>query len=154
MSGNISTLGRYIYLNIYAYLLLFMGIGIAFIPFYRLHWLLLVPQVIAALLLLNASAKIFKNWKSKKRSYNVLMERNRDGLRDDTFKEYMQAPCGRLLVRIVLSDLGESGQYRRIRKMYRMSLRDTIKTIRESWKPKRTVVYVIKNGNEQKEQMQ
>ncbi|GEM_PF-3409024 len=39
------------------------------------------------------------------------MTRNNDAFREDTFSEYMKAPCGRLLVKIVLKDLGINHQY-------------------------------------------
>ena len=142
MSSRISTFGRFIYLNIYAYLLLIIGVGISFLHLYEIHWLLLVIQIIAVVILLNVSIKIFKSWASKKRSYTVLMERNRNGIREETFKEYMLAPCGRLLVKIVLSDLGERHQYKRLRKIYSMTLSNLIQAVKESRKPKRTVVYI------------
>ena len=142
MSSRISTFGRFIYLNIYAYLLLIIGVGISFLPLYEIHWLLLVIQIIAVVILLNVSIKIFKSWASKKRSYTVLMERNRNGIREEIFKEYMLAPCGRLLVKIVLSDLGERHQYKRLRKIYSITLSNLIQAVKESRKPKRTVVYI------------
>ena len=126
-----------------------MGVGISFLPLYKVHWLLLVVQIITVIVLLNISIKIFRNWGRKKRSYAVLMERNRDGIREETFKEYMSAPCGRLLVKIVLSDLNERQQYKKICKTYSITFSNFIKAVKESWKPKRTVVYIAgkKVGN-------
>ena len=154
MSSRISTFGRFNYLNIYAYLLLIMGVGISFLPLYEVHWLLLVAQIITVIVLLHASIRIFNSWGSKKRSYTVLMERNRNGIREETFKEYMLAPCGRLLVKIVLTDLGERHQYKKIRKMYSITLSNFIKAVKESRKPKRTVVYVAGKKVEQTEDKQ
>ncbi len=142
MSSRISTFGRFNYLNIYAYLLLIMGVGISFLPLYKVHWLLLVAQIITVIAMLHVSVKIFNSWGSKKRSYAVLMERNRNGVREETFKEYMLAPCGRLLVKIVLTDLGERHQYKKLSKMYSITLSNCINAVKESRKPKRTVVYV------------
>lgn len=45
------------------------------------------------------------------------MERNKDEIRDDTFFEFMQAPCGRLLTKVVLNDLGKPEYYANLRKL-------------------------------------
>mgnify|MGYP006334147937 FL=1 len=45
------------------------------------------------------------------------MERNKQEIRHDTFSEYMKAPCGRLLTKIVLKDLGKPEEFKTLQKM-------------------------------------
>lgn len=115
MDSPLSTVPRFLYLNTYAFLLLCLGTGIGFIPVYRLSGWWLAPQVILCLICLKVGLGILKGWPDKKRKYNVLMERNREELRPETFTEFMQAPCGRLLVKVVLHDLGREAEYPRLK---------------------------------------
>lgn len=135
---TIATFSRFIYLNAYAFLLLFMGTGIALIPLYRISpWLVLV-QAIPTLICLANGLRIFRSWKDKGRKYRILMERNSEAFRPDSFAEYMQAPCGRLLVRIVLKDLGKSDMYRSL-----LTLRKpVIDNLRSGCTPQKTIVYI------------
>jgi len=124
----IATFGRFIYLNAYAFLLLFMGAGIAFIPIYRFgQWWLVAVQAVSVFIILKGSVEIFRSWNDKKRKYHVLFERNAETIRPDTFSEYMKAPCGRLLVKIVLKDLDKQNEYKNLTKAH---------------KPKKSIVYI------------
>jgi hypothetical protein len=125
---SIATFGRFVYLNAYAFLLLFLGVGIAFIPIYRFgQWWLVAVQAVAVFFILKGSVEIFRSWNDKKRKYHVLIERNAETIRHDTFSEYMTAPCGRLLVKIVLKDLDKQNEYKKLTKAH---------------KPKKSIVYV------------
>lgn len=138
MVRGITSLSRYLYLNIYAFLLVFLGIGIAFIPLYLWSGWLIVIQVVATVSCIYNGLKIFATWRDKKRKYEVLLQRNRTEFRPETFYEYMQAPCGRLLVRVVLSDLDCPCRYREL-----LSLREPLrKRITSTCRPARTVVYI------------
>ena len=53
--------------------------------------------LVASLVCLRGALTIPKSWSEKKRKYAVLMQRNSPTLRPDTFGDFMQAPCGRLL---------------------------------------------------------
>ena len=66
------------------------------------------------------------------------MDRNAREFRPDSFSEYMQAPCGRLLVRVVLADLGRPGMYAELGK-YRKSFAENLKS---GCRPVKTVVYM------------
>lgn len=135
---TISTFSRFIYLNAYAFLLLFMGTGMALIPLYRISPWLSALQAIPVLACLVNALKIFGSWKDKGRKYRILMERNSESFRPDSFAEYMQAPCGRLLVHIVLKDLGKSDMYRSL-----LGLRKpVIDNLRSSCTPQKTIVYI------------
>jgi len=117
---------RFIYLNTYSFLLLFCGVAIAFVPLYQVSKVLVIPQIIAFIFLIKQSVKLFSTWESKKKKYAILMERNKKQFRPDTFQAYMQAPCGRLLTRVVLKDLGEKDRYKELL-AYKLPLLESIK---------------------------
>lgn len=113
---NIETIPRFLYLNAYAFLLVLIGGGVAFIPVHRVSLWLIIPQAAIAIVCLKAAYTILSSWQDKKRQYRILMQRNKKELRPDTFSEYMQAPCSRLLTRMVLKDLGRSDCYKTLKK--------------------------------------
>lgn len=78
-----------------------------------------------------------EKWNSKKRRYKKLIEANTGCFNPDSFKEYMQAPCGRLLVKVVLDDLGKKELYKKLKKT-RISW---IRTIKSNFKVTKTVIY-------------
>lgn len=137
---TIQTPYRFFYLNAYAFLLLFVGGGIGCLIFF-VHplWLRLILGVFC-LLCLYESSRIFGSWHDKKRKYNVLMQRNAQGLRPETFREYMNAPCGRLLVRIVLTDMQRQEEYAGLLSL-RRSWRENLK---DGCNPRKTVIYIPK----------
>ncbi|MBR5469821.1 MAG: hypothetical protein IKU78_05090 [Paludibacteraceae bacterium] len=140
---TIVTFPRFLYLNTYAFLLLVGGIGIVLFPFYQIYKWLFVPQIIIALICLKNSWRIFHSWNDKKRKYNILIQRNSDNFRPDTFYEYMQAPCGRLLVKIVLKDLNISSKYSNLKKMKQ----PFFTVLKNSCKTQKTVIYTNSNKN-------
>ncbi|MCH5216157.1 MAG: hypothetical protein J1F10_04390 [Muribaculaceae bacterium] len=135
---TISTFSRYIYLNSYAFLLLFMGLGIVFIPLYVVSWWLVPIQAIVVIVCLKGCYGIFSTWDDKKRKYKMLIERNKEQLRPDIFTEFMQAPCGQLLSKVVLQDLGKSDSYQDLVKLRK----PLITRLRESCKPQKTTIYI------------
>lgn len=86
------------------------------------------------------SLSIFNTWEAKKRRYKKLIDANKDSFKLDSFEEYMKAPCGRLLVKLVLKDLHEMEQYNKL-KIYKISWIKTLKNNCKSSKPVRTVIY-------------
>ena len=107
MTGQgIETPGRFLYLNIYAFILLFGGIGFLSFSFLVTSWWLICIFVLLFLECEREACRIFHSWQSKKRVYDILMRRNTPQLVPQSFKEYICAPCGRLMVRLVLKDLG------------------------------------------------
>ena len=116
---------RFLYLNFYAGLLLLSGAAAAAVPLYRITALFLFIQIPAALFCLYQSARIFSVWPDKKRRYEKLLERNKAEWEEHSFRPYMISPCGRLLVKAVLSDLNRKEEYRNL-KQYIPSLRNQI----------------------------
>ena len=138
MRHPISTFPRFMYLNAYAFLLLLVGIGIMLFPGYRIAWWVVFIQLVVAAPFLKGAHGIFASWKDKKRKYDLLMQRNADQFRPDTFAEFMHAPCGRLLVRIVLKDMQCPERYKELK-----HLREPfIKQLRKNCKPQKRTVYV------------
>lgn len=138
---SISTFPRYIYLNSYAFLLFIVGIGIAFIPLYNISWWLTPLQAAGVFSCMKGGYKILSTWEDKKRKYNMLMERNKAQIRPDTFSEFMQAPCGQLLSKVVLHDLGHSEAYKELQAL-RKPLKERILV---SCKPQKSVIYINEN---------
>lgn len=149
MKKSISTFPRFMYLNLYAFLLLIGGIGIAVIPLYRISPWLLIPQSSIVILFLRGAISIFQSWHTKQRKYDILIERNKDQTRPDTLGEYMEAPCGKLLVRLVLKDLGRPDDYRMLQKL-KQPLWIWLK--KQCHEPKSTVVYINPNYTKYKQE--
>ncbi len=105
---------RFLYLNTYSFLLLFCGIFTVLIPLFRISKWLIIPQLIVSLFCLKQAAHLFLTWKDKKIKYEILMGKNKNVFRPDSFKIFMQAPCGRLLTKAVLKDLGLSNKYKEL----------------------------------------
>ena len=97
------------------------------IPLWLYHWAFALLQVAVAYPFIKNGARILASWESKKREYKILMERNSDRFRPDTFAKFMEAPCGRLLVKVVLKDLGYSEHYPSL-KVYQPSIWHQIRT--------------------------
>lgn len=115
-SHPISSFGRYLYLNAYAFLILGMGIGILFLPLKDAGRYFIYIQIILAFICLSVSVNIFRSWEVKKRKYDILMERNMEEFNPGSFRVFMRAPCGILLVKTVLRDLGLTERYGELRK--------------------------------------
>jgi hypothetical protein len=84
------------------------------IPLFKITVFLCVPQFIVALVLFQSSYRLFSTWDDKKRTYAVLKAKNRKSFSAETFKIYMSAPCGRLLAKAVLSDIGLRHKYKEL----------------------------------------
>ena len=122
--SGISTVPRFLFLNTYAILLLFGGIGFVSMPFIHFNWWTCALCAAAGLFCWSHSIRIF---------------RNTPQLIPSSFRDCLQAPCGRLLVILVLKDLGQGGEYRRLLKRFREPLPGRL---RESCRRQRTVVKI------------
>jgi hypothetical protein len=129
---------RFIYLNTYSFLLLICGIIVFAIPLFIVSKILIIPQIFFTLFLLNSAIKLFATWNDKKRMYKVLILKNKKQFRADSFKDFMQAPCGRLLTKAVLKDLRLKEKYKELlvyKKTFFVSLKKNLKT-------QKTVIYI------------
>ena len=105
---------RFIYLNTYAFLLMICGCAAAVLPLRKVSAWLLIPQIIVSLVFFQYAARLFSTWKDKKVKYRILYAKNKDEFKPETFKIFMQAPCGRLLTKAVLRDVGLQRRYREL----------------------------------------
>lgn len=129
---------RFLYLNIYSFLVVCAGILTLIIPFYFISKWILIIQGIIAIYLFSIAGKLFSSWKHKNREIALLVNRNRNEFRPDTFEAFMQAPCGRLVVRLALRELKRQGDFKTLSKLQ--------KPLLERWRSNcttsKTVIYI------------
>ena len=87
---------------------------------------MIILQVAASLFFVIQAVKLFSAWQDKKIKYKILMERNKNEFHPETFKIFMQAPCGVLLTKVVLKDLNLKERYSEV-KIYKKSFFGLIK---------------------------
>jgi len=108
------------------------------LPFWLITKWTLVAQGIVAIYLFSTSGKLFSTWNAKKREIDLLVKRNKNEFRPDTFEIYMQAPCGRLVVREALRDLNMQREYKTLLKLQKPLL----ERMRENCTSAKTVIYI------------
>jgi hypothetical protein len=131
-------MSRFLYLNIYSFLIVCAGILTLVLPFYSITKWTLVVQGIVAIKLFLISGKLFSAWENKKREIDLLVKRNKNEFRPDTFEVYMQAPCGRLVVREALRELNKREKYKSLIKLQKPLL----ERLRNNCAPSRTVIFI------------
>jgi hypothetical protein len=127
--------------NLYSFLITGAGILTLIAPFYWISKWTLVIQAIVAIKLFIIAGKLFSTWKDKKLKMDILIKRNQDEFRPDTFDVFMQAPCGRLMVHQVLRDLRKQGEYKSLLKLRKPLL----ERLRNNCMPVKTVIYINKD---------
>lgn len=129
---------RFCCLNLYSFLLLFLSFLIVVVPLFRIAAWFLIPQIALCAYVLVQSVRLFSTWRDKKIKYGILMGRNKDEFRPETFEPFMQMPCGGLLAKVVLKDLGKSSEYGNLLR-FRPSFWDSLKM---NFVPQKTVIYI------------
>lgn len=114
---------RFIYINTYGCLCLFLGIAAISLPFWKISMFTLIPQGIIAFIAFIFAYYLLETWHEKYVEYKILYERNKNIFRPDTFAIYMDTPCGRKIVKIVLKDLNKKEEYKNLLK-YKTSLKN------------------------------
>lgn len=110
----------------------------AALPLRKVLPFLLIPQIIISFLLFYYSVKLFSTWKDKKTKYKILLAKNKDGFRPESFKIFMQAPCGRLLTKAVLKDIGLKSKYKELL-LYKEPF---LVSLKNNFKPVHTRIYI------------
>ena len=132
---------RFLYLNIYSFLIMCAGILTLIAPFYRIgKWTLLI-QALVAIKLFMIAGKLLAVWEDKKIKIDILIKRNQHEFRPDTFGVFMQAPCGRLMVHQALRDLHKQHEYKSLLKLQKPLL----ERLRANCTPVKTVIYIHKD---------
>jgi hypothetical protein len=119
-------------------LIVFAGILTLILPFYLITKWILIAQVIAAINLFLISGRLFSTWNFKKREIDLLVNRNKNEFRPDTFEVYMQAPCGRLVVREALKELNIQKEYKTLLKLQKPLL----ERLKKNCTPVKTVIFI------------
>jgi len=105
---------RFLYLNIYAFLLLGLAVGFFLLPI-DIFMLLLKYMLVAYLMI--SGIYLISLWNSKNRRMKILFARNLKEIRPATFNNGVwKTPCGRLMVNIVLRDLRKTEYYNSLSK--------------------------------------
>jgi hypothetical protein len=129
---------RFLYLNIYSFLIVCAGILTLAIPFYLLTKWVLVLQVIIAIKLFMISGRLFSSWEHKNREIDILTKRNEKEIRYETFEIFMKAPCGRLVVHQVLHNLNRQEEYKVLLKLQKPLL----KRLQDNCTQTKTVIFI------------
>jgi len=99
---------RFLYLNVYAFLLLASGAACILLP--RELFYIIVKFLLAGLLIAMAIS-LFSKWSVNIRIIKVLALRNRKEMRFDTFKKFNKTFCGMLLISYTLYELRKTDNY-------------------------------------------
>jgi len=129
---------RFLYLNIYSFLIVCAGILTLILPLYLITKWTLIAQGIIAIKLFLISSKLFSTWDTKKREIDLLVKRNKNKFRPDTFEVYMQAPCGRLVVHEALKELNIRGEYKTLLKLQKPFL----ERLKNNCTTSKTVIFI------------
>jgi hypothetical protein len=136
------TMLRFLYLNIYSILIFCAGIFAIAVPLYLISKWLLIIQIIISIKLFLLSGRLFSSWNAKKKEIHILVNRNKKEFRPDTFEIFMQAPCGRLVTREALKDLGMQSEYKNLK----ILIKPFFQNLKENCFPTKTVVYINEKG--------
>jgi len=131
-------MARFLYLNIYSFLIVCAGILALVLPFYSITKWTLVIQAIIAIKLFMISGRLFSSWEYKKREIDLLVNRNKTEFRPETFEVFMQAPCGRLVVREALRDLNMQEKYKVLLELQKPLL----ERLKNNCTPSKTVIFI------------
>ena len=104
---------RFIYINIFAILLAILGVIFFILP--KEYFLSFFKLMASAWCIMGGIALMFQ-WKAKKRKIELLVARNRNHIRPDTFRTVGGTLCGQQMVTLALSDLRKKENYRALSK--------------------------------------
>jgi len=99
---------RFLYINIYAFLLIGLACVLFIIP---LDIFLLILKIIFILILLISGIGIFSQWRAKNKMRNILIAKNLNGLRIDTFVRFRDSLCMWLIADSALRELRKTAYY-------------------------------------------
>lgn len=80
--------------------------------------MLAVAICIMGALFLYGGIGIHGTYFEKKRIYSILLRRNLKDFHKDSFKEFLGVPCHRLVVRMVLHEIGHSERYAELKSAF------------------------------------
>ncbi len=71
-----------------------------------------------AFYLLVLAIQLGSTYPLKLRSLQILIKKNRQSIQEESFEDYMKAPCGRQVVKIALRKIGRDNVYERLKQKY------------------------------------
>lgn len=107
---------RFLYLNTYGFVFLLGGIVFLLIPLWVFSFWWLILQGCVFIACIAFGMHLLSMHDDKQRQYEILFERNKKEFHPESFSIYMDAPCGRKVVRAVLKDLNKSHEYKKLLK--------------------------------------
>ena len=99
---------RFLYLNIFAFVLAGVAVGVFLLP---LDIFLKALKLLVVFLLAASAVRLFAQLKSKEKKLRILVARNMKEIRFDTFKQLSQTLCGNLMINTALGDLRKTENY-------------------------------------------
>lgn len=133
---NLNSIANFVHINIYGIILFILAISFSLIPFYKISYWYILPQLIIVFSCMKFAFSILKSWKDKKRMYNILFRQNVKEFKEESFYKYMMTPCGRALARTVLRDIGCSNKYPLIKKNAKNNLKLNVQFCKTSSRKK------------------
>lgn len=120
-----------LYLNIYPIVLLVAAVVTVVFPLWSVCLWFLIVQAIVFLVLVRESFRLFGTYPQKVRMISLLLRRNRTVFHPASFVPYLDAPCSRSVVRVVLQRLDLSWRYAdllKLRKPFGDRIRESCRT--------------------------
>jgi hypothetical protein len=114
-----------IFLNTYAIALGVLAVFTMAVPLWLISPWFIPLQLLCAIPAGNQSLRLFSTLPEKKRMVRILVDRNKNEFHPASFEPYMKAPCGRLVVRLVLRRINRESEFKNL-KRYKLSLKKTI----------------------------
>lgn len=138
---------RYIYLNIYGICLIMIAGALVFLlsSFNQNHVFVKIGICCFSIFIGYKGCWILFQWKEKKRWYAKLMSINKNAIKDESFRSFIGTPCGNLLTKSVLRDLGKYREYKRIKAKYCIGIKEWILNIKN---PPPSEVKITKYGKQ------
>jgi len=110
---------RFFRINTWALFLDILAIcGISFLLTGMHNLFIFFPVLLAVLCLAFNGIRLHSHYPERLKVLEILLRKNKAELREDTFREFMYAPCGRMLVLEALDTLGYKNRYSEIARRY------------------------------------
>jgi hypothetical protein len=97
-----------VFLNIYSFFLIGLGITAFLIP---TDIFMLIFKYLVVIWCIVGACTILSKYNVRKRQLAILVKRNKKEIRPDTFKVYLKTPCGQLLVNMAINNLRKTENY-------------------------------------------
>jgi len=134
---------RFLYVNFYSLLLVILGVVFFVLP---KDYFYVFFKVMVSVWCVSGGIALMFQWRKKKRKIEILVARNRNRLRPDTFRSIGGTLCGQQMVGLALQDLRKTENYRalsnaewdlQVKSIFGASVVDSVFKLRRSKKTER-----------------